>query len=168
MTDPTARNQTERRASGLAVAVGRTNRFDKMIRIPYSNQSVTSMGSLKTFFVITDHDDPTGPNVHRVLGSSTVDSTTVQLLLDQGRSDRERISALEREVAELRESIGVSELPARKVSRAQCKKEICAYFETHHGETFYPSDLADELRLDYGTVRDIIDELETEGEIAKA
>ena len=54
------------------------------------------------------------------------------------------------------------------MGRQRGNREIKAYFAAHDGETIYPSDVADEVRLDYHFVCDLIRELETEGQVAKA
>ena len=46
--------------------------------------------------------------------------------------------------------------------------EILEYFESHDGETIYPSDLAEELRIDYDVVCSVIDALAADGEITEA
>lgn len=58
-------------------------------------------------------------------------------------------------------------LPPRKLSKAQAKNEIRAYFAQHDGQVVYPSDIAEKLNLDYDSVLAAINELEKEGKIAK-
>jgi hypothetical protein len=41
-------------------------------------------------------------------------------------------------------------------------------FEEHHGEILYPSDVAEELSLDYDLVVKLLTELQDEGKIAYA
>ena len=92
----------------------------------------------------------------------------VQLLLSQNRNDRARIEALETQVADLRSTIESTYPDPREIPKAQEKKEILEYFESHDGETIYPSDLAEELRIDYDVVCSVIDALAADGEITEA
>jgi hypothetical protein len=94
------------------------------------------------------------------------------MLLIQLRSDRDRISALEQEMAILRNLIGASvgeigERP-RKVRLSSAKHEIKKYFEERHGKVLYPSDVAIALRLELGIVERAILSLEKEAKIARA
>lgn len=56
-------------------------------------------------------------------------------------------------------------LEIRDIPREQAKAEIKAYFESHHGESIYPSDIMENLRLDYDLIGELCDELEKEGKI---
>ncbi len=82
--------------------------------------------------------------------------------------DRERIESLEREVAELREAVGLDRPAPRNVSKTQAKREIRAHFAQHDGQVVYPSDIAEDLKLDYDLVLVAINELEKEGKVSKA
>ena len=82
--------------------------------------------------------------------------------------DRERIGALEREVAELRDAVGLDRPAPRKASKTQVKKEIRAHFAQHDGQVIYPSGIAEDLNLDYDSVLAAINELEKEGKVSKA
>jgi hypothetical protein len=50
----------------------------------------------------------------------------------------------------------------------EAKARIKAHFENKHGQTVYPSDVADEIRLDYDRVLRLITELESDGKITRA
>ena len=56
-------------------------------------------------------------------------------------------------------------LECRNISKEEAKKEIKAYFEEHHGENFYASDIEDNLGIEYDLVMEIFEELESEREI---
>ncbi len=93
----------------------------------------------------------------------------IHAVVEQNRQrDRERIESLEREVAELRVAVGLDHPTPRKVSKTQTKKEIRAYFAQHDGQVVYPSDIAENLTLDYDLVLVAINELEKEGKVTKA
>ena len=93
----------------------------------------------------------------------------VHALVEQNRQrDRERIGALEREVAELRDAVGLDRPAPRTVSKAQAKKEIRAYFAQHDGQVVYPSEIAEDLTLDYDLVLIAVNELEKENKVSKA
>jgi Mg2+ and Co2+ transporter CorA len=47
------------------------------------------------------------------------------------------------------------------------KKMIKKFFEKRHGETIYPSDIADELQMDYDRIVRLVRDLENDGKIAK-
>jgi hypothetical protein len=53
----------------------------------------------------------------------------------------------------------------REIPREQAKAEIRKFFQDHHGESVYPSDILDSLHLDYDLVCEICEELEKEGKI---
>ncbi len=92
----------------------------------------------------------------------------IHAVVEQNRQrDRGRIESLEREVAELREAVGLDRPAPRKASKTQVKKEIRAHFAQHDGQVIYPSDIAEDLNLDYDSVLAAINELEKEGKIAK-
>ena len=82
--------------------------------------------------------------------------------------DRARIEALEQVVAELQEVIGVGRGALRKISKAQAAREIRAYFAQHDEQVVYPSDVAEDLNLDYDLVLEAINELEKKGKVSKA
>lgn len=93
----------------------------------------------------------------------------IYAMVEQNRQrDRERIGALEREVAELREVVGLDRSEPRKLSKAQAKKEIRSYFTQHDGQIVYPSDIGEDLNLDYDLVLVAINELEKENKVSKA
>lgn len=77
-----------------------------------------------------------------------------------------KIKVLEQRIAELQ---GDAEPFALKTMSAnELKKAIKAFFERHHGETIYPSDVSDELGVDYERVARVIDQLEKDGQIERA
>ena len=125
-------------------------------------------GHVSNFLTASGETETAGASTVQAKHAPSVDSDVVKLLLNQNQDDRNRITTLEREVAELRDVVGLKEPEIRSVSRAQAKKEIKAYFEKHDGETVFPSDVAEALTLDYDLVVELIDELETNGQIAKA
>jgi len=73
---------------------------------------------------------------------------------------RESIKRFIEEVEEMRI------IRLRSVSRQKAKEEIWSYHKKK--EVAYPSDVADELRLDYGLVVDIIRELWEEEKVEEA
>lgn len=109
-----------------------------------------------------------GSEYYVISAGRFLDSHVMKLLLTQNRDDRDRIAALEGEVAELRTAVGLEEPEIRSISPVQGKKEIKAYFEKHDGETVFPSDVAEALALDYDLVVELVNELETKGQIGKA
>ena len=44
---------------------------------------------------------------------------------------------------------------------------IKGYVEDRHGTTVYPSDVADDLRIEYDRAVRVIEELETDGQVAR-
>jgi len=55
----------------------------------------------------------------------------------------------------------------RSAPDGETKVAIKTYFESRHGKTVYPSDVADELRIEYARAVRLIEELETDGQIAR-
>ena len=96
-----------------------------------------------------------------------VQADMIQALLERTHRDRERIEELERNVAKLQGAVSLDRPAPRKLSKAQAKNEIRAYFAQHDGQVVYPSDIAEKLNLDYDSVLAAINELEKEGKIAK-
>ena len=93
----------------------------------------------------------------------------IHAVVEQNRQrDRGRIESLEREVAELREAVGLDRPAPRKASKTQVKKEIRAHFAQHDGQVVYPSDIAENLTLDYDLILVTINELEKENKVSKA
>ncbi len=77
---------------------------------------------------------------------------------------KDRVAALEAEVAEPRASLRDEEvIELRTISREDAKQEILDLFQS--GETLYYSDLAKRLRIDLPLVVEICQELGKEGEI---
>lgn len=54
-----------------------------------------------------------------------------------------------------------------RVSDDTAKQAIKAYFNQRHGETLFPSDVADHLQIDYDTTVRLIGELERDGRVAR-
>lgn len=83
----------------------------------------------------------------------------------------DRLRALEATVASLqfeRVLKTAAVVQTRALSAKETKAEIKAYFEENHGNTIYPSDVADALAFEYDTVVRMIEELESDGEITQA
>lgn len=127
-----------------------------------------STGSVSAFLMASGETETAGTSTVQARHAPSVDIDVVNLLLRQNQDDRNRITTLEREVAELRNAVGLASPEVREISRAQAIKEIKSYFEQHDGETLFPSDLSEALDLDYDLVVELIDKLETKGQIAKA
>ena len=110
------------------------------------------------------------PTLRDIFSPGAADSLEMfHAVVEQNRQrDRERIETLEREVAELREAVGLDRPAPRKVSKTQAKREIRAHFAQHDGQVVYPSDIAEDLNLDYDLVSVAINELEKEGRVSKA
>jgi hypothetical protein len=85
-------------------------------------------------------------------------------LTDAIRALITRIAALEERL----ESIASSVTETRRVPDDQAKREIKTLFEDRHGEVLFPSDVAEELNLEYGLVVRLLTDLESEGKIAHA
>lgn len=73
--------------------------------------------------------------------------------------------ALKEKVAAMKTNSGEKMLQFRELPREQAKEEIRKFFQDHHGESIYPSDILDGLHLDYDLVYEICEELEREGKI---
>jgi len=74
------------------------------------------------------------------------------------------LAAVTRRLDELR----ATEAPEANVVRDEdARTTIKSYFEAHHGETLYPSDVAAALHLPYRQVTKLLDELERDGQIAR-
>jgi DNA-binding MarR family transcriptional regulator len=93
------------------------------------------------------------------------------MLADEVARLRAAIEALSEHIAGLDSWEGIRHAT---ISNAQqslgddaAKQEIKAYFEKRHGETVYPSDVADELNLDYDSAVRLIGELEQDGSVAR-
>ena len=77
---------------------------------------------------------------------------------------KDRVAALEEEVAELRASLADEEvIELRTNSMKEVKQEILDLFQS--GETLFYSNVAKRLRIDLPLVVEICQELEKEGEI---
>ncbi len=74
-------------------------------------------------------------------------------------------TALKEKIAAMQATNSADLLEIRDITREQAKAEIKAYFESHHGETIYPSDIMENLHLDYDLIWELCDELEKEGKI---
>ena len=49
--------------------------------------------------------------------------------------------------------------------REEAKTAIQAYFDAHHGEKIYPSDIWETLNINYILIQELIEELEGEGKV---
>jgi hypothetical protein len=86
-----------------------------------------------------------------------------------------RISEIEKEVKALKEMIMEMNrtsdneesvtIHLRDIPRDQAKKEIKEYFEAHHGENLYSHNITEALSIDLETVEDVLEEMETDGQI---
>jgi len=76
----------------------------------------------------------------------------------------QRINALEDRL----EALSPIEIEARDITDEQAKEEIKKWFEDRHGEILFPSDVADELSLDYDVVVRLLTDLENEGKVRSA
>ncbi len=113
------------------------------------------------------HGTATAQIFKRSAGAESLEM--IHAVVEQNRQrDRQRIESLEREVAELRKAVGLDRPAPRKISRTQAKKEIGAYFAQRDGQVVYPSDVAEDLNLDYDLVLTEINELEKESKVSKA
>ena len=52
-----------------------------------------------------------------------------------------------------------------EMSREEAKTAIQTYFDTHHGEKIYPSDIWETLNINYILIQELIEELEGEGKV---
>ena len=105
-----------------------------------------------------EHEADSGPDggMHLPSPSAEVPTAFQQL--------KDRVAALEAEVAELRASLTDEEvIELRTITREDAKQEILDLFQS--GETLYYSDLAKGLRIDLPLVVEICQELGKEGEI---
>jgi hypothetical protein len=122
----------------------------------YATQAIFGLGNLGTFFAPPEVDD----------------SNLIEALMREMAQLREAIEALTERLA-VQEHISEQIAPisikprARPMSDEKAKTKIKEHFENHHGEVVYPSDIADELRLDYDRARRLISELEADGQIAR-
>ena len=75
---------------------------------------------------------------------------------------------LEEEIAAMQANYAEAEvLEIRDIPRDQAKQEIKDYFEAHHGEDIYPSDVMEALFLDYDLISELCNELQREGKIER-
>lgn len=84
---------------------------------------------------------------------------------------RTAIEGLSERIAEMNapndDRSGAERIPRAGISEDSAKQAIKAYFEARHGDTVYPSDVADALNLDYDNVVRLIGELERDGRVAR-
>lgn len=85
--------------------------------------------------------------------------------MENARLKAENVSLRKRVVAMQATNSAEKFLEIRDIPRDQAKEEVRAFFESHHGETIYPSDVMEALSLDYDLVYEICEELEKEGNI---
>jgi len=52
-----------------------------------------------------------------------------------------------------------------EMPREEAKTAIQTYFDTHHGEKIYPSDIWETLNINYILIQELIEELEGEGKV---
>jgi transcriptional regulator with AAA-type ATPase domain len=88
-------------------------------------------------------------------------------LLRAAVTELTELIGLQRDAAEARGK-PVRILPKKAISDDAAKAKIKAYFEQRHGQTVYPSDVAEELRLEYSRTVRLINELESNGQVARA
>ncbi len=113
------------------------------------------------------HGTPTPPAFFSPGAADSLEM--IHAVVEQNRQrDRERIGALEREVAELRDAVGLGRPMSRKVSDQRAKKEIVTYFSKHRGGSFDPDEIAQALNLDLSQTVKLCRELASEGEIVEA
>ena len=97
-----------------------------------------------------------------------VDTDHLAVLVTAYEALSAEVQDLKKEVAQLQADRDPTTVSLRNISDAAAKQEIKAYFEAHHGETIFSSDLVVALRLEYETVERLLHELQSEGLIAKA
>lgn len=96
---------------------------------------------------------------------------TEGLISDYLRTKRENAdlkaenTALKEKVAAMKTNSAEKMLQLREIPRDQAKEEIRKFFQDHHGESIYPSDILQALHLDYDLIYEICEELEKEGKI---
>ena len=96
--------------------------------------------------------------------SGQVDAGDVPMLRVVFEELQERVDALERELADLKNQVLEEEvIMIRTISREEAKQEILGLFES--GETLFFSDIAKRLRLDLPLVVEICQELLEEGKV---
>jgi len=99
-----------------------------------------------------------------VFANTSLFAECLQLKMENAELKAEN-TALKEKVASMQANSAGELLEIREIPREQAKKEIKAYFEAHHGQNIYPSDLMDALRLDYNLVWELCNELEKEEKI---
>jgi cell division protein FtsB len=128
--------------------------------------SPSSLGNNLLEFVLQNQ-------IQRDQGFDLAQSAQVDMLqhafqaMNENRSLRQEMKALEVQIADLRSELGLDRPKPREITKAQAKREIIKYFEAHLDQTVYPSDIADELNLDYDKVLDVIQNLEDSGAVMK-
>jgi hypothetical protein len=116
-----------------------------------------------------------GPATRRIKRRSKPASSAIEpsirMLANEVAQLRTAIDALSERIAEMNLSAhsrrSAKDIPERGISDAVAKEEIKAYFEQRHGETVYPSDVAEDLDLDYDRTIRLIGELESDGRVAR-
>lgn len=103
--------------------------------------------------------------VFRFTSSASVD--LLKQALDENLTLREKVQTLEDQMSSLIARLGLDQPPPRRITKSEAKREVAAYFQAHQDETIFPSDIADELNIDYDVVVDAIRQLERAGTIAK-
>ncbi len=85
-------------------------------------------------------------------------------LTDAIRALITRIAALEERL----DSVSSTPIETRRIPDDEAKQEIKSLFEERHGEVLFPSDVAEELNLEYDLVVRLLTALQREGKIAHA
>lgn len=100
--------------------------------------------------------------------SSSVPVDLLQQAFHENLTLRSKVASLEAQMADLRYHLGLDRPEPRTLTKPQARREIAGYFEAHPDQKIYPSDVAADLNLDYDLVLDTIEQLEDEGQVAKA
>jgi hypothetical protein len=87
----------------------------------------------------------------------------ISRLKDEISTLKEENKNLQERIAKMEAAVDIIDL--RDISKDQAKGEIAAYFKEHDGENIYAFDIMEALRIEYGLVAEILEELEDEGKI---
>lgn len=101
---------------------------------------------------------------YEVNSSESVLFRNVRYILTEVEQIKLKLLEIEKKIDELT----VPSESTRDIAEQQAIQEIKEVFNTHHGETIYPSEIADELRLDYDLVVRLLMDLENAGSIKSA
>lgn len=122
--------------------------INKLGNLPWHDAPAGTSGPFQTFLVSVGADDT------RMAGAEL-------------QKVKQEIAELRELVAQLIQEMQPESVEIRDISVEQAKHEIKAYFNDHHDESIYPSDLEVALRLDYTLIVQLVGQLEEEGEIGK-